>query len=915
LVKTQGKPAALAHLAKAGDRFPHHQPLYQLRLQWIQDEPPEVREPVIRRAAELNPHDAWLHRELALFLAEQRRPAEAWPEADVAGQLDPNAPAYFYVCAQLMRDEGKIDEAKATLREAIRLSVDYRCAIDESMALCASAAQRRELLEFVKDELVRQVTFGDGLLAFRSQAHGTLQPAELLAILREARQARPDLWHAWSACIQQLLAVDRRDEAWELAQQATERFPLRPPLWLDRAATCRAREDWQGEREALETACQINPDWGQAVRTLAEFHERQGEFDETRRLLQRATARQPLDAKNHILLAEFLWRHKEKEAALERICRAVELDPGHARAWRCLKGWGDELGRRQVAADVARKLTERRAGEARSWFLLAESLDGPEQIEERLASLDKAVAMNPRFVQAYDLRAIVLAGAKRWEDAQKACCPPPWGDNLPVELRGRAAWIEAQRGNLREAIARMEKVLDDEPGYHTGWCWIWEWQRGVKNYAGCIAAGEALTRLNPQDEIGMGYLAEAHRLDGNRQRAETLFQRAFDLNPRYDFAGFALFDLQMTSRDFKAAAATLALLERHSANAFVEARAVQLEASLAMSGAKRSGVARAARATSLLLGMTPAERENRLEAAIGHLKKVCATARGSEWPVTFAVKMMSDAGWREAATKVLAEAMCVDGAHVEVGRQWVRLCIAQKKWSCGKRLRELARRGPIGVEAAVVYVELMAKEKRMWRFRRFFWRNKDWLCQHARTWGVVGYAMARFRWHARLVSWMDDWRERKNLESWMLANLVDGLRALGRDSEAAEASRLALTLRPDHCHPTHRVWLAADAACNGEIDVARNLLATPKQTALSADDAFIEKLAAAVVEMAAAGPREKPYTFLAAQRKLSGAVAQYKSYNRDRSRRRLYRKCLRVIADKKGGFAARIWFWTRRLSS
>ena len=36
--------------------------------------------------------------------------------------------------------------------------------------------------------------FGDGLLTFRELAHGTLDAAELLAVLQEAVSARPDLW-------------------------------------------------------------------------------------------------------------------------------------------------------------------------------------------------------------------------------------------------------------------------------------------------------------------------------------------------------------------------------------------------------------------------------------------------------------------------------------------------------------------------------------------------------------------------------------------------------------------------------------------------------------------------------------------------------------------------------------------------
>jgi hypothetical protein len=88
-------------------------------------------------------------------------------------------------------------------------------------------------------ELERQVIYGDGLLAFREHAQHTLEPEDLLAALRRALEARPDLWHAWSAVTRQLLDMSRHsgeglelwqaawsEEALELARQATARFPL-----------------------------------------------------------------------------------------------------------------------------------------------------------------------------------------------------------------------------------------------------------------------------------------------------------------------------------------------------------------------------------------------------------------------------------------------------------------------------------------------------------------------------------------------------------------------------------------------------------------------------------------------------------------------------------------------------------------
>ena len=58
-----------------------------------------------------------------------------------------------------------------------------------------------------------------GLIAFARHARGTLEPDELLAVLRNAWEARPDLWHAWSALIREQVGRGDHDEAMRLARE------------------------------------------------------------------------------------------------------------------------------------------------------------------------------------------------------------------------------------------------------------------------------------------------------------------------------------------------------------------------------------------------------------------------------------------------------------------------------------------------------------------------------------------------------------------------------------------------------------------------------------------------------------------------------------------------------------------------
>lgn len=467
LAETQSRTAALEFLQQAASRFPHHYGLHQLWCHWLHDDDPATAEAVLRRLIEIDPVDAWAHRELAWQLYRQRRLEEAFAEADIAYRLDPCDPSYFCVKGSLCTVAGQLREAKAAYQEAIRLSVDTDFAISELIALCTLPAEKREALDFIYEELVRQVTFGDGLLAFRQQAQNILEAEELLARLRSALTARPDLWHAWSAVIRQLAQMNQLEEALDLAKQGTERFPLLPRMWLELAKVYQSRKEREAEIAALEQTLQLNPNWAVAMRQLAEVYEQAGELEKARSVLEEAVLRTPLDAYNHGCLADILWRLGEKEAAFAQLEKAVQLEPSYSWGWDALRDWAKELQRSEVAVQRVRELTVSRGGEARSWLLLAQTLSEPEDLPERLAALDQAISLNPHCIDAYDLKAKLLGQAGRFDEALAACRPEVW-EELPTSLRSRAAWVESRRGNLDVSIGMMQVVVEIEPNFYGG---------------------------------------------------------------------------------------------------------------------------------------------------------------------------------------------------------------------------------------------------------------------------------------------------------------------------------------------------------------------------------------------------------------------------------------------------------------
>ena len=328
LAETQGRAAALEHLAGACERFPHNYALHQAWIEWLRADGPAAVEPAVRRLLVIHPADAWAGRELAIVLARQGRHEEAADAMLLATMLEPSSPSEAAVRGQVLEMAGHRDESRAAYRDAIRRSVDMEFALNRLVDSCDSRAERTEALAFIEGELVRQVIFGDGLLAFARLARGRMDPDALLASLRAAREARPDLWHAWSALVHQLVERGRSDEAMEVAREATSRFPLQAATWLDLATACRASNDRAGELDALDRALRLNPGWGHAARQRAMALEKDGDHAGSRSVLERAVAHAPLDAHNHGWLADTLWRLGEREPALERLVQAIRLEPG-----------------------------------------------------------------------------------------------------------------------------------------------------------------------------------------------------------------------------------------------------------------------------------------------------------------------------------------------------------------------------------------------------------------------------------------------------------------------------------------------------------------------------------------------------------------------------------------------------------
>jgi Flp pilus assembly protein TadD len=230
--------------------------------------------------------------------------------------------------------------------------------------------------------------------------------------------------------------------------------------------------------------------------------------------------------------------------------------------------------------------------------------------------------------------------------------------------------VEAERGDLKEAIAQMRAVVADDPHFYRGWAELARWCEQAGDHAGYRDAAQKLTRLDPQNPLSFAVLAGARLRSGDRPGAKAALRRAFELAPDYAYAGMTLFDMLVEDGELQPAGELLQRLRTHIGGEWVLAREVQLAA-----------------------------RRGDAAMALLHLRELCAGGDGEPWPLHAAAQAMAEAGWSDSLDQALEEALDRPGANPQAGALWVRSRLSRGDWSAATRLPDLQARGAIGVQA------------------------------------------------------------------------------------------------------------------------------------------------------------------------------------------------------------------------
>ncbi|MBK1830095.1 tetratricopeptide repeat protein [Verrucomicrobiaceae bacterium R5-34] len=569
LAEEQDREAAVEFLRQAYEAQPDYLPLLKSYIEWVEFSGPAESIQLLEKAIELDPLDIWAIRELALKLSKDSQHEKAEQTAREALAFDHSDEASHCVLGLVLEAARKIDEAAAAFQSSLELNIDHTASFNGLLRIKDTFAERQATLEFVRRQMLEQVSTGDIVSEYRMQATGVVAQDELENDLKQFHQARPDLWQTWSALREHYHATTQYDLELTMAKQLTEQFPLLPRSWVELAFAYRDLGRSEDEVTAFEKALELSPTWDWILRELSQALEALERFDEALVILDRAIQADPLVPGGYGYKADLLWKIGRPDEAIGELRKALEISPYYEWGWSRLIEWTRLEGQEDVVLALIAKIEKKRSHQWRWWMSLAEVYSELEQPEKALTAIDRGLAQNPLEISLLDRKAALLANLGRYPEAI-ACCQTSFENGQqPVRLQGREAWVLMSSGRGSEAWDRMQAISESEPDYYFAHHQLANWAYNTDSYQQLKQAATRMIALNPDEHESWGYLGIAEEELNQTQAALEAYSRALVVHPSYLFAARRKADLELKADRPDEAESTLQRMQFHHPNSFI----------------------------------------------------------------------------------------------------------------------------------------------------------------------------------------------------------------------------------------------------------------------------------------------------------------------------------------------------------
>lgn len=821
----EGGQSGLRFLKEACGRYSCHWHLHLIWLDWARDAGTDEWETVVTHLLRIDPHDAWARRELADVRRAQERFEEAHSELDQAAHIDSSSVTQFTMRGSVLEEEGREAESRECYRQAVCLDVDNGSAQRGLVRMSADQEERVAALRIIQAELKRQTTQGEAVTEFAGLARAVLEGEELESCLRAAFDQRPDLWQTGATLAEHLRQTDREPEAVQITEAMTRRFPLMSRVWLEHGLNLEASGQRRAGIEAMEKVRELNPDWSWGMRHLSEMMRKEGDYDAAKAVLEEALRHDPQDSMNHGWLGEVLWDLDEREEAIAHLTRAVELAPGYNWAWGALERWGRVAGKPDAVKKAALRLQSERPGEARTWMIAVQRLIDPNDLDERLAALDKAISLSPDSWGPAELKAQILGEAGRYDEALAICREH---ESEAIELRIREAWLLRRKGAREEAVKVLEEVVADDPRHAWPWQLLTDWHEQDGRIEDAERACRMLARVQPDEPQPLGYLGTVLITQKKRAEGKAVFAEAVEQFPHYEFAFQRLFWLHVEDREWEPAEVLL----KRGADFYT---ALNLQSRWFVIHCRRARWPEATAEFEHIIH-DPDDDENaliRVREALDHL------------PASHSQKLL------KSFQMLTVDAMCQSVHNPRTGGLYVHICRLLDVLP-DRRVLDTLPEGTMARQIAFNDCIEWAGDRRKKRrksqlaplYLNGWWEKRyldklisdhhNWLRSDADLYGIISYAFHVGAQPQATIAWLSDWRERGvQLKPYILNNLILALHETRQHNQAQIVARHGVTLA-EHNGTKMRfhIWLALEHLLQEQVVEAEQLMAAVNPASL-----------------------------------------------------------------------------------
>jgi tetratricopeptide (TPR) repeat protein/predicted AlkP superfamily phosphohydrolase/phosphomutase len=218
------------------------------------------------------------------------RDKEAEAALDRALKMDSRLADLWYFKGEMLKDEGKLPQAKENLQKAIQLNPDLKDALQALSGVLIASGQNNQ---------------AEALL----QQHGMLSTAESKGQLGSAA-----------------LKAGRVQEGLRLLQEAAPELND-PEIWGNLGMAYLMSGNMAAGAETFEKVLKLKPDMLDARAQLAAIYAQMGRLGEAEKLAREVVQQLPKDGQSRLQLGVILAMQGKKEEAREAILKARELDP------------------------------------------------------------------------------------------------------------------------------------------------------------------------------------------------------------------------------------------------------------------------------------------------------------------------------------------------------------------------------------------------------------------------------------------------------------------------------------------------------------------------------------------------------------------------------------------------------------